>query len=170
MNDALLEEVKANEEAIENLKKKEKKYINDIKDLKQKIEECKKTKDLANKGTQTQFADIRFCTECEYPADDLYALGEHMGEDHTDRNVCESCDECCGTQKLLAEHIMKEHMAESNAQSLEECFHCNFCLETFKEKNELMIHKKTEHRDKVSKCWNFSTGTCIMHMASFKVY
>ena len=52
-------------------------------------------------------------------------------------------------------------MAESNAQSVEVCFHCNFCLKTFTEKNDFMIHKKTEHRDKVTKCWNFSTGTCI---------
>ena len=37
LNDALLEEVKSNEKAIENLKKKEKKYEQDIEDLKQKL-------------------------------------------------------------------------------------------------------------------------------------
>ena len=37
LNDALLEEVKANKESIENLKKKEKKYLNDIKDLNKNI-------------------------------------------------------------------------------------------------------------------------------------
>ena len=27
---------------------------------------------------QTEFADIQFCTVCEYPAEDLFDLGEHM--------------------------------------------------------------------------------------------
>ena len=161
LNDALLEEVKNNEEAIENLKKKEEKYVNEIKELKQKIEKCKKTQDLTNTGTQTQFADIRFCAECEYPADDLYALGEHMGEDHADRNVCESCDVCFDDQENLVKHVIKEHMAESNTERGEECFYCNFCHKKFKEKHELMIHKKAEHTDKVSKCWNYSTGACL---------
>ena len=66
LNDALLEEVKANEKAIENLKKKEKKYLEDIKDLKQRLEKGKKT--TANAGCQTDDADILFCEECEFPA------------------------------------------------------------------------------------------------------
>ena len=43
-------------------------------------------KDEVQKTTsaQTEFADIQFCTVCEYPAEDLFDLGEHMCEFHSE--------------------------------------------------------------------------------------
>ena len=78
LNDALLEEVKNNEKAIANLERKEKKHLEDIKQLKLKLEKSKQTnKDFANAGSQTTSNDIRFCIKCEYPAKDLYEYFEH---------------------------------------------------------------------------------------------
>ena len=37
---------------------------------------------------------------------------------------------------------------------------CNFCDLKFEAKKDLMMHKKKEHREKVSKCWNHSAGNC----------
>ena len=161
LNDALLEEVKANEEAIAKLERKEKKYIADIKDLEQKLEiSNRSTNDVISSGSQTQFNDIKLCSECEYPCDDLYDLGEHMGETHTDRNVCNSCDEIFQTQESLVEHIMKQHKAVFDS-TVEDSFCCNFCDKTFRGKNELMSHKKMEHTVHVRQCWNYSTETCM---------
>ena len=36
-------------------------------------------------GVQTDSIEIMFCKECEYPADDIFYLGEHMFEFHTER-------------------------------------------------------------------------------------
>ena len=40
---------------------------------------------------------LLFCHECEFPADDLHDLGQHMYEDHMDDNEkkldCHYCDE-----------------------------------------------------------------------------
>ena len=156
LNDALLEEVKANEAKISNLEKKEKKSLEDIKNLEQKLGSRKQT--TIQKGTQTQFDEIRLCPECEYPADDLYDLGEHVGEVHSDKNVCEQCDESFVTQHDLVEHIVKKHKAEADVSN--ESIPCNFCENIFQGKKEFMKHKKLKHDDKVSKCWNHSTGTC----------
>ena len=42
---------------------------------------------------------IMFCNECEYPAEDIYDLGEHMFEIHSSRydgegEACFACDIC----------------------------------------------------------------------------
>ena len=80
---------------------------------------------VISSGSQTQFSDIRLCSECDYPCDDLYDLGEHMGETHADRNVCESCNECFQTQVSLAEHIVKQHIAACDSL-VKDNFCCNF--------------------------------------------
>ena len=166
LNEALLEEVKTNEETITNLKKKEKKSVEAIKNLEQKIEKQQSSKvsiqkDKQTAGTQTQYTDIMLCTECEFPADDLYDLGEHMGEYHTERNVCEYCSQSFDNQSSMAEHIMKKHSSEKGVKILDsENIYCNFCDEIFEDRNGLMKHKKLEHPDKVSKCVYYVTGTC----------
>ena len=37
---------------------------------------------------------------------------------------------------------------------------CNFCDQKFETRKHLMVHKKSEHIDKVALCWNFSAGVC----------
>ena len=48
-------------------------------------------KTFAHTGSQTEDEDILFCQECDYPADNLYSLGEHVGEFHSEK-VAEDMD------------------------------------------------------------------------------
>ena len=82
-----------------------------------------------------------------------------MGEAHSEKNVCETCDEVFEVQECLVQHVIKEHMEVSSNPSIKASLCCNFYSETFHEKNDLMGHKKAEHREKVSRCWNL--GTCM---------
>ena len=171
LNDALLEEVKANEKAIENLKKKVKKYLEDIKNLTQKIEKDKQPK--VNAGCQTDDADLLFCEECEFPAETLFELGEHVGEFHTGLRIpCNFCDDIYTSKKDLEKHEIEVHnqlseykckhtqkVEDSKAQ--EAVFKCKFCGENYKSKKELMKHNKDKHEENLKPCWNFKKGACF---------
>jgi hypothetical protein len=37
---------------------------------------------------------------------------------------------------------------------------CNYCEDKFDTKNSLMKHNKQKHSERLSTCWNFSTGHC----------
>ena len=58
-----------------------------------------------------------FCNECEYPAEDIYDLGEHMFEIHFSRYegegedsfVCEICIDKFISNIELTEHGEKHH-------------------------------------------------------------
>ena len=171
LNDALLEEVKANEKAIENLKKKEKKYLEDIKNLTQKIEKDKQPK--VNAGCQTDDADLLFCEECEFPAETLFELGEHVGEFHTGLRIpCNFCDDIYTSKKDLEKHEIEVHnqLSEYNcnhtqkvedSKAQEAVFKCKFCGENYKSKKELMKHNKDKHEENLKSCWNFKKGACF---------
>ena len=56
-----------------------------------------------------------FCNECEYPAEDIYDLGEHMYEIHSSRYEgeggvgfdCDICDDRFMTNLELIGHTLK---------------------------------------------------------------
>ena len=50
---------------------------------------------------------------------------------------------------------MSEHDDEDDSN-----FKCNFCDEVFEVLRELMIHKKDSHKEKVTNCWQFTSGSC----------
>ena len=112
---------------------------------------------------------IMFCNKCEYPAEDIYDLGEHMYEFHCSRYegeselsfVCEICNDGFKTDLELTAHAQKHHR-ELPIYSVG----CNFCEEKFIEHGELMKHKKMKHKGKVAICWKFLTGNCIFGDAS----
>ena len=167
LNDALLEDVKSTEKEIENLKKKEKKYEEEIKDLKQKLAKRKQiTKDA---GCQTDDSDLLFCEECEFPAETLYELGEHVGEFHSGLRIpCDFCDDIYPTKKGLEEHKVEVHKCDVDQQGDTEREHCNyeifkcrFCEESFQIKRELMIHNKEKHEKNLRACRNYEAGTCV---------
>ena len=56
----------------------------------------------------------------------------------------------------LDAHFWGEHDEAEN-----ETIYCKFCDEIFVSLHDLMKHKKTNHREKVSLCDNFSNGSCI---------
>ena len=181
LNDALLEEVKENEVKMEALEVRNKKKDNIIalleervKSLEEKNPESKtcKAQTFSHTGSQTEDEDILFCQVCEYPADDLYSLGEHVGEFHSEKEVedigCDFCSDSFPSQEILTEHESKKHRDEALRPKQEQPklfrkkfkFACKFCEEGFEINSELMKHNKTKHTENVSVCWNFVAGFC----------
>ena len=80
-------------------------------------------------SAQTEDLDRMWCIECEYPAEDLYDLGEHMYEIH----------------------------AEENSDYTISCYYCG---NNFKSKEDLMVHRKKAHVEKVGLCKFFAEGHC----------
>ena len=92
--------------------------------------------------SQTEADLILKCDECDFEAKNERALGWHIGRSH-------------GWPKPSEEKM--EISIEDDGQKH---LYCNFCNHSFRNKIELMEHKKFTHTDKVSKCWNFPNGKC----------
>ena len=71
----------------------------------------------------------RFCSKCDYRAEDGYDLDGNFWSEHDDD-----------------ESIF---------------FQCKICDESFSFLNDLMMHKKNKHIEKVSFCRNFATNACV---------
>ena len=59
------------------------------------------------------------CEECEYPAEDLFDLGEHVYvthkfEDSDEYNYCDHCGEKCETKNSLMKHRKNKHKEKVN--------------------------------------------------------
>jgi hypothetical protein len=87
-----------------------KKNINTIALLEERV-------NLLEKTLPEPKTDILFCQVCEYPADDLYSLGEHVGEFHSEKMVedmdCISCNVSLPSQDILPKHKANNHNAEA---------------------------------------------------------
>ena len=85
----LLEEVaslKALNDALEDENKKYRETITKLEEKSQKVV------DIVNSGCQTDDSDLLLCEECEFPAETLYELGEHVGESHSGLRIpCNFC-------------------------------------------------------------------------------
>ena len=79
---------------------------------------CKDTlSNLEHIEVSAQTDDIdEQCNECEYPANDIWELGEHIYEFHTIKTfgkfVCHFCDERFGGKGDLMLHRKKEHITK----------------------------------------------------------
>ena len=115
----------------------------------------KKSVDIVNAGCQTDDGDLLLCKECEYPAETLYELGEHVGEYHTGLRIpCSSCPDIYTSKKELEKHESEEHN-QYKEETLKdhrdiETFNCRFCEKNFRTKRELMKHNKKMHKENVS--------------------
>ena len=104
-----MEEVQHIETKVEALENKNKFLGEKVKSLEKVNRESvtSKTQTLVQSGTQTEDEDILFCQECEYPADDLFTPGEHVGEFHTEKvvhdKVCNFCGERFSSEDILTE-------------------------------------------------------------------
>ena len=184
LNIAVEEEVDKNDEAIANLEKKMKVMIEKHDDLdqlnKKKIKIIKTLKDKIILLQQQQTPGLNYekltsecqtfqeqiqilCNLCLYIATCEEQLNWHMGEDHdlssdsyfdTDY-PCDICGKWSRSGADLVNHLKKHE--ENNKDNT---FGCNLCSDSFREKNSLMIHKKNIHKEKVSTCWDYSTGKC----------
>ena len=163
----------------EVLEKENKDSMEMISKLKEKLQKQNHV-NTVHVGSQTDDADLLFCEECEYPAETLYELGEHVGEFHSGHRIpCDFCDNIYLTKKELKDHEIKEHTAnisrdvnthspylsvdegkESKDQRHNEMSSCKFCDKRFQNKKDLMKHNKEKHLETLSSCWNFEAGSC----------
>ena len=166
-------EKKASKEIIDQLNAENCKQTYANKCLEEKI--AKLENEMKSNSSQpnvvkTDTGDIlMLCNECEYPAEDIYDLGEHMFEIHSSRFegeggacfVCDICNDGFITNLELNGHAQKHHSKPESTDSLQsDSRPCNFCDKNFAKHGDLMMHKKNKHGDKVALCWNFLTGNC----------
>ena len=97
LNDALEDENKKNRETISKLEEKISMQIH-------------KSIDTVNTGCQTEDSDLLLCEECEFPAETLYELGEHVGESHSGLRIpCYFCPDIYTSKEELEDHVTEVH-------------------------------------------------------------
>ena len=69
-----------------------------------------------------------------------------------------SSDSDYGEDMDLEAHNWESQMSSTDNE--DNSMACNFCDNTFGNKQDLMTHKKAEHTEKVKHCWHFAAGTC----------
>ena len=69
---------------------------------------------------------------------------------------CNKCGYEAEDGYQLDGHLWSEHEEADEEKSLS----CQHCIESFSTLKELMIHKKSNHAEKVSICWHFVNGVC----------
>ena len=133
LNDALEDENKKNRETISKLEEQISVQIH-------------KSIDIVNTGCQTEDSDLLLCEECEFPAETLYELGEHVGESHTGFRIsCNLCADIYITKEELEKHEEEVHNLFPEAPRAHEDvgkFKCKFCEKHFRHRNDLMKHIK----------------------------
>ena len=67
---------------------------------------------------------------------------------------CRKCEYQAEDGYDLDGHFWSEHNED-------ESFSCKFCDESFPSLNDLRMHKKSNHIEKVNFCSNFATSSCI---------
>ena len=165
----IAEELKAMQQINKTLEEENRVKLDRIKFLEERVifleNQRKSSKntvvgEYANKHCQTELEEPVFCYECEFPADDFHDLGEHMMEFHF-QSACEVCDETFTTKEKLADHMSEDHEIEEKVKELSSHeIQCNFCEQKFTSLRNLMIHKKQQHLEQISLCWDFATGNC----------
>ena len=102
--------------------------------LMEKKDKSSKEKTSASVQTDDYDQALMRCNECQYPAEDIYDLGEHMYEFHSDQ-----ASETCESDNIA----------------------CHYCGDKFSTKGDLMIHRKEAHKEKVNQCRYFTAGNCV---------
>ena len=94
------------------------KHVDKIKQLESKVKTLESEMEMYEsqpKMARTTTGElILFCNECEFPADDIYDLGQHMYEYHSedegnDKVACHYCDETFDTKDNVMKHRKKAH-------------------------------------------------------------
>ena len=124
---------------------------------------------------------VRFCSKCDYQAEDGYDMVGHKWGEHDDEDLeslrCNSCNQTFSFLRDLMYHKKEKHVCTWNEsdqksdQIVEEQRDtgienesipsvCKFCEDNFQTKGDFMKHKKDKHREKVQMCWKFVSGNC----------
>lgn len=87
-------------------------------------------------------------------------MNHRRAEHPTKRNCRYFLNESC---KFKDNTCWYRHELEPSGKPEEKkefTFTCNQCEKIFNHRQDLMMHKKGEHREKVAKCRHFVTGQC----------
>lgn len=113
---------------------------------------------------------VRFCSKCDYQAEDGYDMDGHKWGEHEDEDLeslrCKLCDQKFPSLKDLMYHKKDTHGCtwteeeESSHKNDQNNFNCNVCEQTFKTRKELMVHKKEVHSERVAPCRKYKLGKC----------
>ena len=108
------------------------------------------------------FVDYKQCYTCKLEFDGYWNLMEHRKDVHPSRKRCKYYPDgkCLRGTKCWFVHEEQLMDVDESFSSQEIRFKCNFCDFECKEKNALMKHKKSTHKEKVPNCNNFLSGNC----------
>ena len=131
---------------------------------------------------------IKKCEEHRFKTDNERRLKSHIKEEH--RITCLTCQDTFKTFSEMIEHRRLNHPSTTKCSNFPNCERgdlclyrhegvtnnttqenqtqgpegqiiCRICLSEFHDKNEMMIHRKSDHLDKVGACKNIEAGlTC----------
>ena len=160
------------EKENETLHIKNNENIEKINCMQRRIDNFGKDDATISKQTQTDRGIELKCTECNFEALTNTELSWHMGEVHgwsddqkndeidmdAGPRYCGKCDFEAADGYELDGHIWAEH---DDDDTDDESISCPYCDESFSEMKDFMVHKKVNHVEKVSLCWNFTDGSCI---------
>ena len=134
----------------------------------------------------------RYCDKCGYEAEDGYQLDGHTWSEHEDDNdvellPCQHCDKRFSILKELMTHKKSNHVENvsiwwplsngacpyeetcwfqheehSIETNMEQGLICNICKETFKSRNEFMMHKRIQHEENVQTCKLIKKETALL--------
>ena len=172
----------------EDLVKLHEENLQRIKDLEKTIKKIKEedNNQKVHVDVDVQTDDSETCLECEFPANDIWELGEHIYEFHTLKDhgdfACTFCYEKFGRKRDLMVHRKKDHEEKvvicteyttgTCTYNREECwwrheknnnedgYSCADCDKTFKNRGDLMKHRKNAHIESVSTCRHALNGRC----------
>ena len=114
------------------------------------------------KDKRKMYTDYKQCYTCKLEFDGYWNLMEHRKDVHPSRKKCKYYpDEKC-TRGNKCWYVHEENLmdVDESFSSQDVRFKCNFCDFECTEKDTLMKHKKSAHKENVPNCNNFSSGTC----------
>ena len=126
------------------------------------------------------------CSVCQLEANSANDLRAHMKREHEiqEQFRCRICCEAFRTKGNLMEHRKKEHLKtvafcknkgdcvfsnekcwwnhddQQDSKSREETFKCYICGDTFQQRGEMMVHKKSKHKESTRFCNLFLDAKC----------
>ena len=146
-------------------------------------------------STQTEDVDFMRCEDWEYPAQDICDLGAHIFQYHVSQHhekliKCYFCDEKFESKGSLMIHRKKTHKEKVNIcwkfldqnceKGDEDCWYlhkkpevllkCTFCEKEFNIKQELMKHRKSEHKEYVKVCKNSKERSCKFNESCWYIH
>ena len=108
------------------------------------------------------------CSVCDRWCQSEKDLNWHMKIHHCKRvkfcgfecNFCDKNIDEITKEKQIESMDVEESNAKSDTDS-DGIFKCDSCDMSFHTKQDLMIHRKKEHIEKVPTCWNYIEGNCL---------